>query len=63
MKTRFDLEQDILNTWSITSDLKLISNRPNIDLETKTNLEAIITLYELKFNALWNTFEECIEIK
>jgi hypothetical protein len=63
MKTRFELEQSILNTWNITSDIKLISNHPRIDYDTKVNLEALVTIYELKFNELWNTFEELVKDK
>ena len=61
MKTRFDLEQEIFSVWNITYDLKLISNRPNIDAETKVNLEALVTVYELKFNSLWSLFEELVK--
>lgn len=63
MKTRFDLEQEIFSVWNITYDLKLISNRPNIDAETKVNLEALVTVYELKFNSLWSLFEELVKNK
>jgi hypothetical protein len=50
---RFDLEEQIMDCWSIIDDLKLIS-------DSEEN-KAIITLYQLKFERLWETFETLIE--
>jgi len=51
---RFDLEQEILSCWVITDDLKLVKGDDE-------NVQAIITLYELKFQKLWDTFEEMVK--
>ena len=47
---RFDLEQQILDCWKITDDLKLVA------VKGEHAVEAVATLYELKFEQLWNTF-------
>ena len=51
---RFDLEQQILDCWKITDDLKLVAEKG------KHAVEAVATLYELKFEQLWSTFESMV---
>jgi hypothetical protein len=51
---RFDLEQQILDCWKITDDLRLVS------VKGEQAVEAVATLYELKFEQLWNTFESMV---
>jgi hypothetical protein len=51
---RFDLEQQILDCWKITDDLKLVA------VHGEAAVEAVATLYELKFEQLWNTFESMV---
>ena len=51
---RFDLEQQILDCWKITDDLKLVAEKG------EHAVEAVATLYELKFEQLWNTFESMV---
>lgn len=71
MKDRFDLEQHIMECWNVTSDIDMLlesildsprfadmpadySDRiANMLLGTKE-------LYEMRFERLWSTFEECI---
>ena len=64
MKTRFDLEQEILQCWGITTDIDVLySSISNKDL-TKEQicelLKAIKILYDLKFESMFNTFESVI---
>jgi hypothetical protein len=51
---RFDLEQQILDCWKIIDDLKLVA------VKGEQAVEAVATLYELKFEQLWNTFESMV---
>lgn len=56
MTDRFDLEQEILECWGITADLKTIAQvAPSTE-----SYEALRTLYEIKFEKLWKTFETMI---
>lgn len=64
MKTRFDLEQEILQCWGVTTDIDVLYNSiSNKDL-TKEQicelLKAIKILYDLKFESMFNTFESVI---
>ena len=52
MSDIFDFEQQILKCWNITDDL----NEANEELNS-THIGAITTLYEVKFNKLWELFE------
>ena len=54
---RFDLEQEILEAWRVTNDLELLTKENAVNDE---NIKAVITLCELRFNRLWNTFEQLI---
>ena len=51
---RFDLEQQILDCWKITDDLRLVA------VKGEHAVEAVATLYELKFEQLWSTFESMV---
>lgn len=61
---RFDLEQEIMRCWAVTEDINLVyeSTDWNNPDEVRNALLSLHTLYELKFQRLWNTFEKCIEI-
>ena len=54
MSDRFDLEQEILECWKITSDIPLMEQ-----LNASTaDMTSLATVYEYKFQKLWNTFEK-----
>lgn len=67
MSDRFDLEQQILDCWKVVEDIKLINgNQFEGDLSKDdlwALLEGMAALYELKFNRMWNTFEQCVNKK
>jgi hypothetical protein len=65
VKNRFDLEQDILNAWNITSDISvLLGAWDSLSEDSKLNiLVGLRDLYEAKFNMLFNTFEQMINEK
>lgn len=60
-KNRFGLEQEILNAWHIVSDLKvLLDNWDKTTADDKQNIIiGLMSLYELKFEALLETYEQC----
>jgi len=53
MTDRFELEQQILDCWKVTDDIKLLSNKD----ATVADFAALAAVYEFKFNQLWDTFE------
>lgn len=63
MTDRFDLEQQILECWNVTKDVDLIyeavmDRSPELSNDDLANLLlGIKTLYELKFEKVWATFE------
>lgn len=64
MSNRFDLEQQILDAWKITDEIELVyENILNRDMskdEITNVLLGLKSLYQLKFNKLWDTFEQCV---
>jgi hypothetical protein len=61
MNDRFDFEQTLLECWRVTDDLNSVSkdvieNEPSLDKINNT-LTGLVNLYEIKFNNLWNIFE------
>ena len=62
-KTRFDLEQEIMSCWNITTDLDVVYQAEHLydDENAMQNaLLGLMSLYELKFAKLWATFESCV---
>ena len=50
-RDRFDLEQDILECWKVTTDIKMF-------VEQGADLSVLSAYYDQKFERLWNTFEQ-----
>lgn len=66
MGKQFDLEQQILACWNVTSDLDvLLENVIENDSLTKDNISNVVLgmqeLYELKFDKCFRTFEEFLK--
>ena len=68
----FDLEQQILECWSVTSDLDMVTKHflddpkfADIKGETWDEMAnkyfSIKELYELKFDRMWKTFEQVVK--
>ena len=59
---RFDLEQLIIKNWEITTEIKhlreLISDGKPTQDQVENYLLGLETIYEVKFNKLWDCFEE-----
>lgn len=64
MKTRFDLEQEIMHCWSIVEDVKALRETISNSIVTQDFQENFLlgleTIYQVKFQKLWETFEECV---
>jgi hypothetical protein len=61
--TRFDLEQSIMQCWGVVEDIDLIYRTESLyDDEDKMQnaLLGLHTMYELKFQRLFNQFETLI---
>ena len=70
MTDRFDLEQQILECWNVTSDLRHITEyvldaplEPNREDKISNMLLGMEELYNLKFQKLFNTLETLIAEK
>jgi len=61
-KSRFDLEQEIMSCWNVVDELKLLLDRwDSITEDEKLNIIiGLSNLYNLKFDVMFNTFENCI---
>jgi len=64
MKTRFDLEQEILDCWNVTKDidtlLEAVMEKELTHDKISNILLGIKELYELKFDRTFRTFESVI---
>jgi hypothetical protein len=56
-----DLEQEVLRCWEITQDLQLIAREHEHDNEVCDKVLAIATLYEMRFNKAWDTYEKVVK--
>jgi len=58
---RFDLEQQMMEAWSIIDDLKMVYHAELTDEDEIANAQlALITLYQMKFERLFKTFETLV---
>lgn len=64
-KTRFDLEQEILDCWHICDDLETIYSNEALGLndDVLNVLIGLKTLYHMKFERTFSTFEHLISHK
>ena len=59
---RLDLEQQILNCWNIIDDIKAVTeNGVSSSEDLNEYMNALATLYNVKFNKLFDTFGILIE--
>jgi len=64
-KTRFDLEQEILDCWGICDDLETVYSNESLDLpdEVVNVLIGLKQLYHMKFERTFATFEQLVNSK
>lgn len=65
MADRFDLEQQILECWKVIEDIELLyENLESMDDDERVNyLLGLQSMYKLKFNRVWTTFEQLVNDK
>ena len=56
-KTRFDMEQEIMQAWQVLDDIKMLSAREGTE---KQDWDAVGRLYQIRFETLFETFENLI---
>lgn len=65
MYTRFNLEQQIMDCWNVCDDIKTIIKMSDLrELSEDELLNAMIglqTMYQLKFEILFDMFEKMIQ--
>ena len=61
-KDRFDLEQEILDCWGICDDIQTILETDSLNLsdDVQNLLIGLKTLYQLKFQRTFDTFENLV---
>ncbi len=57
-KTRFDMEQEIMQAWQVLDDIKMLSAREGTD---RADWDAVGRLYQIRFETLFETFEQMIK--
>ena len=57
-KTRFDMEQEIMQAWQVLDDIKMLSTREGTD---QADWDAVGRLYQIRFETLFETFEQLIK--
>jgi len=63
-KDRFDLEQEIMECWSITTDienLRIALDSSMTEDQLDNYLLGLTAIYEVKFSKLFDTFAELIQ--
>jgi len=56
-KTRFDMEQEIMTAWQVLDDIRMLSAREST---TQEDWDAVVRLYQIRFETLFETFEQLI---
>lgn len=57
---RFDFEQEIMHCWHVTDDINAFAAREDITTE---HWQALAKVYEVKFNVLFEHFEQMVADK
>ena len=57
-KTRFEMEQEIMQAWQVLDDIKMLSAREGTE---KADWDAVGRLYQIRFETLFETFEQMIK--
>jgi hypothetical protein len=57
-KTRFEMEQEIMQAWQVLDDIKMLSARKGT---TKEDWDSVCRLYQIRFETLFETFEQLIK--
>lgn len=55
-RTRFDLEQEMLECWKVVNDIEMYVEQG----VTTQDFKVLAQYYERKFNRMWDTFENMV---
>ena len=66
MSDRFDLEQQIMECWSVVEDIKMLyeyhcDGHPMTKDDIDNVLLGLSTLYQMKFERMFGTFENLVQ--
>ena len=61
MSDRFDLEQQILECWKVTDDIRTILQHGKD--ATEENFQALARLTDIRFEKLWYIFEQMCQTR
>jgi len=57
-----DLEQEVLQCWGVTEDLKLFAEEyKHCDVDVYNKALGLAYVYEMRFNKAWETYEKLVE--
>ena len=62
MTDRFDLEQQILEAWKVTDDIRTVLEHGSEE-DMIANFEALARLTDIRFEKLWFIFEKMCETR
>lgn len=57
---RFELEQQILQCWHVTDDIKMFVGQTSVTIE---DWQALAQVYEIKFQTMFELFETLVKDK
>lgn len=61
MSDRFDLEQQILECWKVTDDIRAVLQHGANDLDA--NFDALAKLTDVRFEKLWYIFDQMCQTR
>lgn len=61
MSNRFDLEQQILECWKVTDDIRTVLQHGSEDMNQ--NFLALARLTDIRFEKLWYIFDQMCETR
>lgn len=62
MSNRFDLEQQILECWKVTDDIRTVLEHGSEE-DMTTNFEALAKFTDIRFEKLWYIFEQMCQTR
>ena len=62
MSDRFDLEQQILEAWKVTDDIRTVLEHGSEE-DMAENFNALARLTDIRFEKLWYIFEKMCETR
>ena len=57
----FEVEQQILKCWEINEDLELLACEHECDDEVTNKVMGLKHVYEMRFNKLWEYYEQAVK--